>query len=286
MSTPETARLGPCAPWITGTDVLVACDPLDSSGDPSVYDDAALEASQILFELSGRQFRGECGPITVRPCAPGCSCWLASPPLSAGVAGWPWGSWGLGGTWGEGWGWTGAGWGWEGSSTWGCSPVSRVKLAGYPVREVLEVSIAGQTVDPSGYRLDKWKYLTRLADTDGTFRRWPGCQRLDRDDGEPGTWSVTYTFGQDPPKAGRRAAQALACQLAIFDGGGDCDLPPGTKRIVRQGMTVDLENTIGVWWEVIPQVSSFLATYNPQRLRRRAAVWSPDIAPFGKKVGT
>ncbi len=286
MSTPETAHLGPCAPWVTGADVAAVCNPLQESGDPSVYDPYALEASQILFELSGRQFRGECGPITVRPCAPGCNCWLASPPLSPGVAGWPWGSWGLGGTWGVGWGWTGAGWGWVGGSTWGCSPVSRVKLAGYPVREVLDVSIAGVTVDPSGYRLDSWKYLTRLADTDGTFRRWPGCQRLDRDDGEPGTWSVTYTFGQDPPRIGQSAAVELACQLAIFDGAGECDLPVGTKRVVRQGITVDLENTIGVWWEVLPRVSVFLRTYNPANLRRRAAVWSPDIAPFGRKVGT
>lgn len=267
MSTPEAAQPGPCTPWITADDVAASCDALEHSGDPSVYDDAALQASQLLYELSGRQFSGECGPVTVRPCTPGCGCW------SAPYIGWPYS-----------WDWYLGCWASPAGDRCGCSPLSTVKLAG-SVREVSEVKIDGVALDPSEYRVDKRKYLVRLADDEGDPQRWPGCQRLDLDDTEESTWSVTYTFGQDVPAAGVSAAVELACQLAEFGVTGDCALPAGVTKVTRQGITIDLEKAQGDWWAVLPLVAAFLKAYNPAGLRRRAALWSPDVTPFAQRVG-
>ena len=57
-----------------------------SSG--ALFDSAASEASSLLFELSGRQFSGYCGPRTVRP---GCDpCWCGYQVLSRGYVIGPW----------------------------------------------------------------------------------------------------------------------------------------------------------------------------------------------------
>ena len=109
MSTPEAPTFGPCADWISGADVAAVCTALDSSGDPTVYDDVAHEACEILWAASGRQYSGVCGPVTVRPCVKDCGCW-----------GFGWGglydfSWNTGGWWIAGcgsWRW------WSGSRRW------------------------------------------------------------------------------------------------------------------------------------------------------------------------
>jgi hypothetical protein len=247
VSTPEAPQPGPCTPWITGEDVAAVCEALEAS-DIAIYDDVALVAGNALYELSGRRFSGECGPVTVRPCDPHSRC---SP------------------------------------DPCGCCELSEVMLSGYPIREVTEVKIDGTVIDTTEYRLDARQRLVRVADADGKRQRWPGCQRLDRDDTEEDTFSVTYTFGQDPPQLGLDAAQALACQLAYATpaASGECELPDGTVRVTRQGVTIDLEEFSRVGVLLLPTVALFLEVYNPSRLRRRSAVWSPDLQPFARRVG-
>lgn len=245
MSTPEQVAVGPCTPWVTAEDVAAVCPALDSSAEPAVYDQAALEASQVLYALSGRQFSGECGPVTVRPCA-AFTCAPADP--------------------------------------CGCCRTSRVLLAG-SVREIHEVTIDGEAVPAAEYRVDRRRWLVRLADADGARQRWPACQRMDLDDTEEGTFAVTYTFGVDVPLAGQKAAVELACQLAGFGVTGECDLPAGTVRRVRQGITIDLDNVKGAWWLALPLTSLFLNAYNPAGLTRRAAIWSPDLPTFAQRAG-
>ena len=198
----------------------------------------------IASEFSGRQFPGVC-ERTVRPC----ECRDCPP---AGCC--------------------------------GCCHLSRVKLAGYPVRSVDEVKIDGAVIPPEQYRVDRYKWLVYLADENGRRQSWPGCQRLDLDDTEADTFSVTYTYGADPPEAGILAAAELACQIATAATGGECALPPGTTRVTRQGITVDLEKAQAALMS-LPLVSLFLATYNPAGLRRRSSVWSPDLQPFAQPVG-
>lgn len=250
MSTPEAPQPGPCSAWITAEDVADACEALDTSGGVEAYEPYALEASQVLFELSGRRFTGLCGPITVRPCEPGAYCSPAHP--------------------------------------CGCCFLSRIRLSGYPVRQVVEVKIDGALVDPAEYRLDRYRYLARLPDADGQRQRWPACQRLDLDDTEEGTFSVSYTYGQEPPLAGLNAAQELACQLAAASpegDGGECELPEGTVRVTRQGVTIDMERFVEEGIAALPAVALFLQAYNPNRLRRRSAVWTPDVPGFPQQVG-
>jgi hypothetical protein len=256
VSTPESLQPGPCTPWIVAEDVAAVCDAIDST-DPSVYDTAALQASQVLYELSGRQFSGECGPVTVRPCRGGCVCWVPGRTID-----------------------------WQGWGNCRCGHLSRVKLAGWPVREITEVKIDGDVIDPSEYRLDGRKWLTRMVDADGKHQRWPGCQDLDRPDTVERTFAVSYTFGQDPPQAGLDAAAEFACAVApaIASGGGECALPPGTVRVTRQGVEIDLAG-LRSQRTGLPSVDSFLSVYNPSGLRRRSAIFSPDIAPFAQRVG-
>ena len=280
----------PCTVWISGEDVAAVCDALDSSGDPSVYDIVALEASEILWAASGRQFSGPCSGVVVRPCVPSCGCW-----------GWGWGS-GFGFSWDSG-GWWIAGGGGGVSAVQGwlgigggcyrngcCGSLSRVKLANYPVTEIEEVKIDGVVIDPSNYRLDQGKYLTYLDDANGNPQRWPACQNLARADTETGTFSVTYTHGVLPPQIGLDAATQLAC--AIANAYAECALPAGTERITRQGIQIELglpiQNRRGelpAGFEGLSLVKIFLATVNPNGNTRRSAFWSPDNQQFATRLG-
>lgn len=245
-----------CGVWVTAEDVAATCDAIEGTGDPSVYENAAEAASEVLFALSGRQFSGECGPVTVRPCAGPCGCW---PPGRVDV----------------GWAQRQCGW------------LSQVKLSGYPIRAIHEVKIDGEVLDATEYRLDARRFLTRLADADGRAQRWPACQRMDLADTEEHTFSVSYTYGQDPPTLGIEAAQQLACQIAAAgpDGTGECALPDGTVSITRQGVTIDIDRFVEEGISALPLVGLFLQTYNPARLTKRSTVWTPDMAPYARRVG-
>lgn len=283
---------GPCTSWITADQVADCCGS-EAGSDSSIFQDAADAASSLLFELSGRQWNGVCEQ-TVRPCADNCGCWQwLTSPASPGVPqvpafSWSWAYWG-----GYGWGW---GYGGGGNDTvesmCGCGSLSRVLLPGYPVVSITEVQINGDVLDASEYRLDGWKWLTRMADADGNAQFWPACQRLDRPLGDDGTWGVTYEFGVAPPLLGEMAAAQLACELYRACAGQDCKLPVGATRVTRQGITVERAPFLswalmnGQWATGIALVDAFLSAYNPQGLRRPPSVWSPDLAPYATRLGT
>jgi hypothetical protein len=257
-------QVGPCAPWLSCDDITDSCT-VDAADLP-LLDGIAAMASQIMFEISGRQFTGLCEK-TVRPCLLACSCWDNG-----------WGGW-QGSPWA--WGWQG-GWGWFdgfGNCHCSCDSLSRVKLSGYPVTQILEVKIDGVAIANTEYRLDEWTFLTRMRDSadPNTALHWPSCQILSLDDSEPGTWSVTYLAGMEPPLAGKNAAVALACELLPH---GECSLPSGAVRIVRNGLQIDRLQPLsemllkGMTGNVA--IDSFMAAYNPSRLRRRPATWSAN----------
>lgn len=280
--------MGPCSSWVTAAEVAGACNGLDPA-DPNA-EAAALDATQILWELTARQFTGLCDPLVVRPVqGSGCSCWAGD---------FAWG--------GYTWVWLDAmaGWAWSGENgdlLYGCGYVSRVLLAGYPVREILSVKIGGVELDPTytngapQYRLDKWRYLTRMSnpDTPGIRAAWPQCQNLTLQDTEPGTFSITYTYGVDPPSIGISAAKQLGCQLALALSGKPCQLPAGTSRVVKGGTTIDRgvlsqwgrDPKTGAWATGLVLVDAFLNAYNPNGLRRRPSVLSPDIGQFAPALG-
>ena len=115
----------PCTVWISGEDVAAVCDTLNSSGDPSVFEIVALEASEILWAASGRQFSGPCSGVVVRPCVPSCGCW-----------GWGWGS-------GFGFSWDSGGW-WIAGGGGGVSAVQGwLGIGGGCYRNGLRITIPG-----------------------------------------------------------------------------------------------------------------------------------------------
>lgn len=267
-------QFGPCQSWIDCGDIRAFCD---AEGDDDLLDGFAVMASQLMFEISGRQFSGTC-ERTVRPVVDQTNaCWGLNP--AYGWTGWPWA-----------WTWDGVTWGWYDSCGChcNCTALSRVMLPGYPVTEIVEVKIGGTVIDPSEYRLDEWQYLTRMRDpaNPNIPQFWPACQILDLNDTEPGTWSVSYKAGIAPPLAGKEAAKALACQLLP---GADCSLPSGAQRIVRNGITIDRLQPLAMMLRQgatgIPQIDTFVAAYNPSGLRRRPTIWSPDGPRYARTVG-
>jgi hypothetical protein len=235
-----------------------------SSG--SLFDDVASQASDLLFQLSARQFTGECGPRTVRP--PCDSCWCGYQVLSRGHVIGPWD------------------YGYPlmlcDSCLLACAP-SVVKLAGYPVREVVEVLIDGVVLPATEYAVVQDRYLVRLNDG-----HWPTSQDLTLPTTEPGTWSVQYTYGSDPPPLGISAATQLACELYKECSGQACVLPKGVTRITRQGVTIDkLAFTSwsyrdGRWATGLPLVDAFLAASNPVGLIRRPVLWAPGKRQYAQ----
>ena len=283
------AIAGPCNPWTSSQSVWECC------GQPTVVIDGitcnvdftadAIAASEVLYELSGRLYSGTCEK-TVRPCSRGSYCGFQV--LSRGHIVAPWGD-----LW-SGY-WTGSGWS---GDECGCNPLDRILLSGYPVREITEVKIDGDVVDPDTYRLDGRRWLTRVrdpADPD-TALFWPSCQLLDLPDTEDGTFSVSYRYGQDPPLMGVAAATSLACQLhtACNGGGGDCEIPSNAVRVTRQGVTIDRNATIAWfygkdgdkgWQTGIPAVDTFLNSFNETGMQQRPRTWSPDGIRYAKTVG-
>ncbi len=287
MSTPENPTFGPCTNWISAEDVASVCTVL-GSGDPAAYDVYARQASEILWAASGRQYSGSCGPVTVRPCVKTCGCW----PLGLGYYGF---SWDTGGWWvsggGDGFsavqGWVGAGGGCYSNGC--CGFLSRIKLAGYAT-EIVEVTISGDVIPPEDYRLDSNKWLTYLDGPNGEVRRWPNCQNLAVGDDEPGAFAVSYIFGRQVPLIGMEAALQLACALATAT--EDCELPPGTQRVARQGIQIDLNYTATARRGGLPpgfadlaQVKLFLDAVNPYGKVRPSAVWTPDQQQYAQKLG-
>lgn len=276
MSSVPGPTLGPCTTWITGEDVAACCSATaESSDDIAALDARAVEASMVLYELSGRIFSGLCDAVTVRPCRQPCNCWGST---SSGLGAWQWA-------------WTPYvnDWAWEcAGSRCGCGTESVVRLSGYPVREIVEVKIGGEVIDPSEYELVRWRDLMRTTDPGppARQRQWPACQDLGLPDTEPGTFSITYRKGVDPPPLGLDAAAELACELFLAcKPGGECRLPNRVVQVVRQGVTIQMTSSLAQYLRAgasgLPLVDSFIAAYGG--VRRRPAVFSPDLQPFARR---
>ncbi len=275
MTGPNTINTGVCQPWCDAEQILACCNA--NLGTDVDLEQAAQLASDLLFEISGHRFPGIC-ETTVRPCASNRSCWADwVPPFH-----WPY-QW-FDGPWGPGVGpWT-----WSAGRDCSCAPLSKIRLAGYPVREILGVSIDGVVLDPWEYELRQDRYLIRMADADGNPKRWPACQRMDIDEGV-GTFFVNYDYGLAPPLAGELAAAQLGCQIAEACGTGECELPAGTVRVTRQGLTIDATQ-LGLWLigsmrTGMPLVDAFISTYAGQRRQRRTALAVPELDPWPVRVG-
>lgn len=259
--------LGPCTPWVDAADVF-ACGPCasiaDADQDDALAARAAAAASQLLFYASGQRFPGEC-ETTVRPCA-----------QRSGTS----------------WSWAVEGTSYAtrtlctcASNRCACGALDEITLGGKPIREVEEVKVDGDVlVEGTHYRVDDWRYLSRI-DGEG----WPCCQDDALPDTEPNTFSVTFTYGQDPPELGVFAAQHLACDIYKGCQGDECKVDERVTNMVRQNTSFtfvspgDLGIVQGRWKTGLKTVDLFLAQFGR---RRRGYVASPDVGPRVRRTGT
>jgi hypothetical protein len=264
---------GPCEPWPV---VWSTCERLVDLGSPTATGRAVEAATHVLWAKTGRQF-GLC-TTTLRPCRRECYDLV----LPVGWTEWPgpytaepaWPAL-VGGLW-----FNVACGACQGPCS--CAAVSEVILPG-TVHHVDQVKLDGAVLPASAYRVDNNKLLVR---TDGGT--WPWCNDLSADDDQPGTWSVTAAYGQDPPLLASLAVGELACQFLRAFAGEDCQLPRSLTSLVRQGVSIELPDPaevakagrLGLY-----QCDLLIETTNPGRLPGRSRVYSVDRAP-ARRVGT
>lgn len=258
-------RSGPCEAWATVADLCSPCD--DYASIVGDAEEALDVASDLLFQLSGRQFSGVCSAV-VRPCTMRhYEQWSALDPR-----------------------WV-AGCGCRSGYRCGCSSISSISLGAFPIRSITSVKVDGVTLDASRYRIDSYRHLVRLDDADGTNPGWPIGQQLDEASTEDDTFEVAFTYGHEPPASGVRAAAVLACELLLAcqpENASRCRLNQRVQSVARQGVTVVLDrlDAFKEGLTGLPEVDLFLTTYNPARLRRRARALSPDVGPSVRRVNT
>lgn len=271
-------RTGPCSPWVDGAEVAKApwvrdaVAKAEGKGTFSAADieamclDSAVVASEVLYELTGRQFTGSCGPVTVRP--------IQNQPDGRGTAAYY--QWD-GVTFNYGWG----DWG-QLYGAWDNPP--QIELRDFPINTIDEVKINGTVIPTDEYKLLEGGALVRMLPTANSQPTetygWPTWQRLDLPDTEDGTFAVTYHYGQIPPAAGVLACNKLAQHIVLPQLGDSTKMPQRVTSVQRQGissMTVDVMDIVKTGKTGIYEVDLFLRMSNPQQSSRQAAVWSPDM---------
>lgn len=255
-------------------DVPYACWPIDegclgpkwAQYNTDVQDRAVMMAVEALRMLTGYRVGG-C-PVTLRPCAKGCTpgTWRTYPvsgPTSIPVRGWqPVLS---SGTWLN----IGCGCGTHGCS---CTTVSEVILPS-GAASVTDVFVDGLMLPDDAYRVDNGNRLVRL---DGGT--WPLCQDMTLEPDAVGTFAVIYTPGVAPGKMGALAAGLLAVEFAKACSGQSCSLPSRAKQVARAGVTIDLSpGAFPDGMTGIREADLFIQRLNPHALRAPSTVWSPDV---------
>lgn len=142
-----------------------------------------------------------------------------------------------------------------------------------PVHQILEVTVAGNALPASAYKL-----LTgdRLASCEGC---WPTCQDYCAEDG----LAVTYLRGIPPGPDAVAAVSKLAC-LRLNECGSDDDcgqISDSVTSLQREGLSMQFAGQRnedgGFYLTGIGSVDSWIASINPYGVTAPASVWSPDV---------
>jgi hypothetical protein len=295
VATKSVPRSGACSPWVSGPELMALpyvqkrVKALTEAGEVTLEQveamaaQAATAASDELYEWSGRIYPGECGPVTVRP---------VSRPTDIDT---------------RAWGATLSTVGWVASqgfaSAYGSFNPAVVAHYGslepptielpYPVLEIVQVKIDGEVIPEDEYELRDFKTLVRIRTSRDAIPvaryGWPTSQVMDLPDTEPGTFSVTYTFGNPPPAGGVIAAKKLAELLLLPQLGDTTRYPERLTGFVRQGVSVrvtDIVDLVAKGSSGVLEIEWFLNSVNPNRNSRQAAVWSPDMGRPGRRTAT
>lgn len=146
----------------------------------------------------------------------------------------------------------------------------RIRLDGTPVRQVGSVTslATGELLDPEEYAVINRRFLQL-----NTFI--------------PRGIDVSYTYGQEPPKAGQMAALAMARQFFYLWSGreSECSLPDRVTSVSRQGVNwvlLDNQDFLDDLKTGVYAVDLFLRSVNPDKARVKSKVFSVDI-PRGRR---
>jgi hypothetical protein len=291
---PNWPATSTCTPWAAMTDVGAACTVtpgvVDADVQTNILTLSLQAASDTLFRLSGSQFAGSCAD-TVRPQAR----------LLGRDHGRPVRSY-QGPLWGNGsfmYGWSGAGAWWPFNGTTNQEELSdggllpSIDLGVYPLTGIIQVLIDGAVVDPTTYAIHDDRHLVRLgveaSPGSDVNPGWPYSQLMDLDSSNVNTFEVTFTYGVPPPPSGVMACAELGWQLYLSQTNNAlCKLPARTTHITRQGLSAVLLDPLALANEgrtglYICDVL-FLNEVNPNKLRQRSYVNSPDINPRTRHV--
>lgn len=246
-----------CQDWIT-PEQLLACECPDPA-DPEVLQRWIDAAQEIVYLLSGSMYSGVC-TATWRP-------QLICTQVHPGWGGYPTQPLLLEGNW-------------YNAGPCGCGGSPLHIPFDYP-RSVTKVMIDGAEIPATDYRLDT--VLGKLYLVSG--RSWPHRQDMALADTEPGTFSITLTYGLAPPAALVQAAIDYAVELGRGCSGLACRLPARAVSIVKQGVAIDLSlslELLNAGKTGIISVDTALATFNPTSARAPARFYSPDLpVPLG-----
>lgn len=254
---------GPCN-W--DVDPSSVCSDWDGY-DPATQEAALQLATNWLWGATGRRF-GSC-PVTVRPAqdrrgAPLAYIDYPVIPGSEGMGG-PGLPFLFGGRWFN-----------PGCGTACCgNRACALELLG-PVTGVDEVTVDGEVIPPSAYRVDVTVGAWLLVRLDGEC--WPVCQNFRADAGDNDTFQVTYEVGRALPPALAIATGLLACEYGKQLTGGKCALPAKMTRLSRQGVEIEVappEPADGLTG--IKLVDDVITSLNPGKLRQPPRVMSPDL---------
>lgn len=185
---PASASPGPCALWCDWGDVLDTCGS-DTTGlddedqiSQGVRTQILERVTWILYMLDGGRYPGIC--TTRRSLCRGCIRRLGR---------------------------------------CCCAEGDRIDLRGrFPVFDVWDVTIDGETIDRSLYEVRDSRYLVR---TDG--EHWPSCT----------DWFATWAFGRNPPVGLKYAAAVFAREVGTSCLGEECALPERVTTVNREGIT-------------------------------------------------
>lgn len=140
---------------------------------------------------------------------------------------------------------------------------TRIRLRGQPVHSVAKVTdIQGDEIATELYSLVDRRYVEFPATIQGNV-------------------DITYSYGGLPPIAGQMAARKLALEFALlWEGSEDCSLPDRVTSVTRAGISytvLDRQDFIEDLRTGIYEVDLFVKVANPDKARKKAKVFSPDI---------
>lgn len=140
---------------------------------------------------------------------------------------------------------------------------TRLRLRGTPVKSVQQVKRGDTVLDPSEYKIVN----SSLLQLTGTSTDVCGLE-------------VTYTYGVSVPTAGKRAARSMAQELVRGWSGDDCLLPDRVTNVSRQGISftvIDPQDFLDEGRTGVYAVDLFLRASNPDKARKPARIFSPDL---------